>query len=197
MRSAISIWVLFSTAAAFPGESMNVAVCNVGHIPDAVIEHAETETAYVFRSMDVEIHWTDCGAVGAEDARMRPDFIVRVRVGGHFTKAGPLSLEAMGRAFLDSADDGFMADTYYGAIHELALLCPIAEGDQLLGYTIAHELGHLLIGRGHRPNGIMRAAWGKPELEALKQRRLKFNQAERAAILSKLRMRVSSGSPMP
>jgi len=61
-------------------------------------------------------------------------------------------------------------------------LFPFAGSDQLLGYTIAHQLGH-------RPNGIMRASWSKPELAALKYRRLKFSDWERAAIRQKLAAR--------
>ena len=89
MKRGLLISGLFSTVTAFAGERMNVAVCNVGRLPAQAIEHAEAEAAYVFRSMDVEIHWTGCGAeVDAADARMRPDFIVRVRIGGHLPKAG-------------------------------------------------------------------------------------------------------------
>jgi hypothetical protein len=58
-----------------------------------------------------------------------------------------------------------------------------------MGYTMAHELGHLLIGAGHRPNGLMRAALSKKELDALNRRHLKFNEEEQAAILHKLQMR--------
>jgi hypothetical protein len=54
---------------------------------------------------------------------------------------------------------------------------------------MAHELGHLLIGAGHRPNGLMRAALSKKELDALNRRHLKFNEEEQAAILHKLQMR--------
>ena len=54
---------------------------------------------------------------------------------------------------------------------------------------MAHELGHLLIGAGHRPNGLMRAALSKKELDALNHRHLKFNEAEQAAILHKLQSR--------
>jgi hypothetical protein len=162
----------------------------VGELPAAAIERAEAETAYVFRSMGVEIHWTQCGAeVDATDTRMRPDFIVRVRMGGHLPKAGATSLEAMGRAFMNEDGTGNMADVYYGAIRELALLDPIAGADQVMGYTMAHELGHLLIGAGHRPNGLMRAALSKKELEALNRRHLKFNEAEQGAILRKLQSR--------
>lgn len=139
-----------------------------------------------------------CGAeVDAADARMRPDFIVRVRIGGHLPKAGDTSLEAMGRAFMNVDGTGNMADVYFGAIRELTLLYPVAGVDQLMGYTMAHELGHLLIGAGHRPNGLMRAASSKKELDALNQRHLKFNKAEQAAILRKLRSRAAGSDTAP
>jgi hypothetical protein len=144
---------------------MTVAVCNIGELP-----------------------------VDAKDARLRPDFIVRVRTAGHLPKAGDTSLEAMGRAFMNADGAGNMADIYYGAIRELTLLYPVAGADQLMGYTMAHELGHLLIGAGHRPNGLMRAALSKKELDALKHRHLKFNEAEQAAILHKLRSRLDGFS---
>jgi hypothetical protein len=190
MKHNLMISMLVSATAAFAGERITVAVCNVGELPSQVIEHAKTETAYVFQSMDVEVRWTKCSAeIGAADASLRPDFMVRVRLGGHLPKAGPTSLEAMGRAFMNVDGAGNMADVYYGAIRELTLLYPITTADQLMGYTMAHELGHLLIGAGHRPNGLMRAALSKKELDALNRRNLKFNDAEQAAILAKLRSR--------
>jgi len=190
MTYALLISALFSTVAAFAGESMSVAVCNVGKLPAQAVERAEVEAAYVFQSMNVGIRWTGCGAeVDAADVRLRPDFIVRMRMGGHLPKAGDTSLEAMGRAFMNEDGTGNMADVYYGAIQELANLFPIAGSEQLMGYTMAHELGHLLIGAGHRPNGLMRSALSKNELEALSHRRLKFNEAEQAAILHRLSSR--------
>lgn len=172
---------------------MSVAVCNVGELPAQVIERAEAEAAYVFQSMGVEVRWTRCGAeVDAQDVRLRPDFIIRVRVGGHLPKAGPTSLEAMGRAFMNVDGAGNRADVYYGAVRDLTQLDPIATADQVMGYTMAHELGHLLIGPGHRPNGLMRSALSKKELEELNRRHLTFNEAEQAAILRKLRSRTET-----
>jgi hypothetical protein len=55
---------------------------------------------------------------------MRPDFVIRVRVGGHLPKAGSTSLEAMGRAFMNEDGTGNMADVYYCAIRELTLSIP-------------------------------------------------------------------------
>ena len=58
MKRNLFISALFSTVAAFAGEHMTVAVCNVGELPAQVVEHAEAEAAYVFRSRGVPIRWT-------------------------------------------------------------------------------------------------------------------------------------------
>lgn len=71
---------------------MSVAVCKESHIPAWVIRHAGAEAAEVFRAIDVEIHWTSCGAeLRAPDARMRPDLVVRVLTRKHINMAGPAS----------------------------------------------------------------------------------------------------------
>lgn len=197
LRSALTIWMLVSTTViAFAGESMNVVVCNLSQVPGPLVEHAQAEAAYVFRAIHVEVHWMDCGAE-AGITPPRPDYIVRVQFGGKISKACPISLDAMGRAFMDSAGYGFMVDTYFGAIHDLTLRFPLAGSSQLLGFVITHELGHLLIGPGHRPNGIVRASWGKQELEALNRGRLKFSDWERAAILCRLAARNTPSVSVP
>ena len=62
MKHTLFNWILFSTAAAWGGEQMTVAICNIGDLPTRAIEHAEAEAAYVFQTMGVEIHWTRCGS---------------------------------------------------------------------------------------------------------------------------------------
>jgi hypothetical protein len=49
----------------------------------------------------------------------------------------------------------------------------------LLGCVLAHEIGHLLLGPEHSPDGIMRADFGKCEMERAGQRHLVFTAAER------------------
>jgi len=192
MKRGLFLSMLFSTAAAFGGEQINVAVCNIGQLPAQAIENAEDEAAYVFGTMAVEIYWMGCGAdLDPRNARMHPDFIVRVRLGGRISKTGPASLSSMGHAFIDDSGAGYIADVYYGAIQQLTSRYSVADEDRVLGYTMVHELGHLLIGAGHRPRGIMRAAWSEGELVEISRRHLSFNEAERATILRALRARVS------
>jgi hypothetical protein len=73
---------------------------------------------------------------------MRPDFIVRLRVGGHLPKAGPTSLEAMGRAFMNVDGTGNMVDVYY---------------DQLLFTFVGQTIVFCgLLGRAYGPRNFMK-----------------------------------------
>jgi hypothetical protein len=78
----------------------------------------------------------------------------------------------MGKAFVEDAG-GYMADAYLQAIQATSEL---RHGDPgvLLGFVVAHELGHLILGAGHTPDGVMQAAWGQRQMDALRQRWLKF-----------------------
>jgi hypothetical protein len=90
---------------------------------------------------------------------------------------GPLSLDAMGKAWVPAGGAGDKADAYVRPVED------VADGQNLdaavlLGYVIAHELGHLLIGPGHSADGVMRARWGRNEFQALRQRWLRFNRTD-------------------
>jgi hypothetical protein len=56
---------------------------------------------------------------------------------------------------------------------------------------MAHELGHLLLGPGHVPGGIMRAGWKSGDLDAVRKRSLKFNPAQSARIREALRTSIA------
>src|SRR5215469_15343499 len=153
MYSALPICTFLSALLAFCTESVDVAVCNLAQIPQSMIEHAQEDATYVYGRLGVQVRWVACGMENSVENPESPTiFIVRVLPAGHLSKPGPVSLETMGMAYLDSSGIGKMADAYYGAIREAAGLVALMSTDQLLGYTIAHEVGHLLIGAGHRRN---------------------------------------------
>ena len=61
----------------------------------------------------------------------------------------------------------------------------------LLGFVMAHELGHLLLGAGHTPNGVMQAAWSQKQMDALRQRWLRFTEEGAARIRRALEARTA------
>ncbi len=188
MRLTSLVFVLFSVARVDAGERMGITICNYANLPQYLVAEAEAETSFVFRSIDIEVLWSDCQSL---PTRNRVDgvpwFIVRLRNDLVPRYGNELSLHAMGRAFVSTAGEGFLADVYYPAIKTLSESSH-ANQDALLGYTIAHEVGHLLLGPGHRPGGIMCARWSGKETGAISKRWLKFDLTDRVKIRSNLRL---------
>jgi hypothetical protein len=67
--------------------------------------------------------------------------------------------------------------------------------DLLLGYILAHELGHLLLGHGsHSRAGIMKAVVVPDDIVQLRQGTVTFHPAEAKRIRNRLRNGLKNGS---
>ena len=185
MRATLLLAIL-SAGTLSAGETINVSVCNLGNLPESVVAGAKAETEVVFWSAEIRIEWKRCDEFQASGTAGVPWFIVRLRNDKPPKSAGNSSLDAMGKAYLEKENGaGYLADAYFQAVQELAEQYQ-TDPDELLGCVIAHELGHLLLGPGHVPGGVMQAHWSGHELDALRQRRLKFNPVQREHIQKEL-----------
>ena len=132
-----------------------VAVCNLGDVSGSVIAGAKAETELVYRSAGVTIVWHDCQAFPPSAGQANdPWFVIRLRTDEPPLTVGPASLDVMGKAFVEDAG-GYRADAYFQAVQATS---EKHHGDSgvLLGFVMAHELGHLLLGAGHTPDGCRR-----------------------------------------
>lgn len=189
MRLILLLVVVFSVARVSAGERMGVAICNRANLPQYLVAQAETEASFVFRSIDIDVLWSDCEALATRNrADGMPWFAIRLRSDSVPNYGGELSLHAMGRAFVSTAGEGFLADVYYPAVKTLSESSQASPGS-LLGYTIAHELGHLLLGPGHRPGGVMCARWNAKEADAIAKRWLTFDRRDRVRMRSRLQIK--------
>ena len=177
MRATV-LCLILGSATTIAAQSLSVSVCNLGDMPESDLRRAESEATAVFRSAGVEILWRGCDDSPAPGEH---SITIRLRNDKPPVTTGSMSLDAMGRAFLGDNGHGYLADTYYQAVSDLAGRHQ-ADAAVLLGFVIAHEIGHLLLGPGHVSDGVMRTGWNVSELQALRQRWLRFNQAESARI---------------
>jgi hypothetical protein len=171
---------------------MNVAVCNLDGVREPIIAKAKAETELVFRSAGVTIVWRVCDTFPTPaELEREPWFVVRLRNGKPPLTVGPASLDVMGKAFVEAHGGGYMADAYFQAVQATSAQ---HRGDSgvLLGFVMAHELGHLLLGAGHTPDGVMQAAWSQKQMDALRQRWLRFTQEGAARIRRALESRTAS-----
>jgi hypothetical protein len=182
---------LCSASLMGAGQQMNVAVCNLGDVRGSVITGAKAETELVYRSAGATIVWHDCEAFPPPAGQTHdPWFVIRLRTDKPPQKVGAASLDVMGNAFVEE-HGGYMADAYLQAIQATSEL---HHGDPsvLLGFVMAHELGHLLLGAGHTPDGVMQAAWGQKQIDAWLQGWLKFNEQSAARIRHALEARTAT-----
>ncbi len=171
----LPILVVYSVKLLVAGEQIRVAICNMARVNQSGLSMAKAEAALVYRDVGVTVVWGGCDAFrGSWFPARVPTFLVRLWNRQPPPPAGAASLDAMGEAFVERPGDGSnTADAYLPAIQASAEIHHTDLG-VLLGFVLAHELGHLLLGPGHTAEGLMRAVWGQKEIDALRQRRLGF-----------------------
>jgi hypothetical protein len=190
MRATLLLAVL-SAGTVFGAEHMNVSMCNLGGLPESDVARAEAEVEAVFRPVDVQIEWKNCDQYHPNRPAGGVWFLIRLRNDKPPVMRSASSLDAMGRAYIGESGDCYLADAYFKAVQKLAAAHD-ANADAVLGFVIAHELGHLLLGEGHVPDGVMQAQWGGAAVKALERRWLQFNPVQRERIQSKLRAKAET-----
>ena len=190
MRAALfALMAFFSGSCLSGGQPMYVAICNAAGLPRDVVNHAEKEIVVVFSAAEVDIRWVDCEAVPPPEPEIRNQlFVVRLRSDGPTSTSRNVALDTMGRAYTNERGVGYVADAYVPSI----IACAAQNGLErapLLGLVISHELGHLLLGPGHMPSGLMYGAWKTRETEGIRKRWLRFDRQQTAIIQRELEKR--------
>jgi hypothetical protein len=118
------------------------------------------------------VAWIECAlpaevphaAAGACTEPLRwNEVVVRIIAAG--TLNSQHGVDTLGFAFVDlDAGGGSLATVYADRVRAMAQRAG-ADAAQLLGRTMAHEVGHLLLGTNeHASHGLMRASWSSAEL---------------------------------
>ena len=192
---------LLPATGTYPSLGITVRVYDYARVSPGEMRRAEAEASGIFREAGVEMDWVDCPTSVAEaadypaceppagargvDLRILPkSMALRVKSGR----------EQLGFA-LPSARAGFASSAwvFYHRVEELAA-SKDADGAQILGHAIAHEIGHLLLGPDrHSGRGIMRAAWGRADLQLAAQGQLLFTTQEIKNIHTEVQARGRNG----
>jgi hypothetical protein len=170
-------------------------------IPVNVLLRAEQSAGRIFRIAGLQVIWRDCAAVPQNPAREQGcsetrESSLSIRVVRHSLT---LTDSVFGVSFLDEHGSGVYGDIFFDNAQRMSEAAHVSVGD-VLGHVIAHELGHLLLGRdAHSEIGIMRPHWAKEELKSLAMGRLLFTNEQGRRISQKLRygsmLAQESGTP--
>lgn len=174
---------ILAVAAVAAGASENIKVHlydEVGLKPRAIAK-AERDTAEIFRRAGIEMEFHHCSKA-AYNCREGVDprvFVVVIASGDH--RENPNSNSSLGFAMPRVGRANHLA-ALYPRVVEFAERDSQVPVERVLAAVIAHELGHLIFGDNHHEDGIMKAAWQKPDLAEIKASRMVFSPSQAARL---------------
>jgi len=159
LRNAITVSGMVTIGAAHvPAQTsrlvLTVDVANYAEIQRPTLASAEREASRSYAAIGIEVQWlypapTD---LGRADATV---LLLTREMGGRKIAREQLGEAVLGQAHKPSA----RAHIYWHRVQATADRYALAQSD-VLGYAVAHELGHLLLPEySHAPTGIMRAGF--------------------------------------
>ncbi|HJZ64350.1 MAG TPA: hypothetical protein VKD70_08535 [Candidatus Acidoferrum sp.] len=152
---------------------LTLRVYNYASLDSSSLASSEKVATSIFHNVGIDPFWVDCptsklNAVAFQscDFPMGPaDFVLRILPKSMASKARH-SQDALGFAQICSlSEPACELNVFYHRIDELATKGYRA--DRLLGYAIAHEVGHILLGPAHSSDGIMRASWSSSDVDRI------------------------------
>jgi hypothetical protein len=170
-----ALWFVAAPADAANGAGarrMTVAVCDLEAVPSQLMILAQQVATDVYRDIGIELDWVnnECDA----DRR-----VLTVSIRSRNMADMDVSDYTLGFAESGTRAATVLYDRVDAFAHRYRIKCEV-----LLGYVIAHELGHLLLPpKSHSAAGVMSATIN---LEMASARRLRFTFEQGALIRVKL-----------
>ena len=181
---------------------IRIRIFNYAGVSERIVVAAKEQADTVLRKVDVETVWVDCptslaGLQTNTDCRGRAaptELVIRI-VARSQNPRYPLGFAALPT---EKGKVASQASVFFEAAEELAAGYPVSKA-QMLGYILAHEIGHLLLGEGsHSGKGVMRTPWRKQEMDDAAKGTLGFTakQANRmkADLLARSRLAATAES---
>lgn len=156
--------------------SIEILVLNQANVPTSLLLKAQKEAGLIYASAGVDIMWMEPRS-GALSASGRVRLVVSVTAIA--PDANPIVL---GYASRSKHTVGSISFAFFSRVKEFARVHR-ADLSRVLGYVIAHEIGHLLLSHdSHSHSGIMRAVWKRADMAPAKQNLMRFSDEQAAHI---------------
>ena len=185
-------------ASAKPDRSdaplLSVSLFNDAKVAPEVLAQAQSRASLVLEQAGIRVRWLNCSSapLQAPGQFQRPSACSSIAFPSHLSVrilGGTRRLpgeDIFGQSFLDASGIGAYANVYYQHIAASGLQSFLSNGE-ILGYVIAHEVGHLLLGVGsHSPAGLMCARWSPAQLRLASKGLVFFTVAQSALMRSRL-----------
>ena len=190
MRGFLGLMVMSMTLAAgaahgaeLAWHGLNVRVYDNADVPKAALRAALDVAAQALRPAELDVVWLSCSRSSGGRCALPPGRgELLVRLVRSATQA-PADDDELGTALVDPATGtGVLATVYVDRVERLARGSESDLGT-LLGRAMAHEIGHLLMGRAtHAAHGLMRPRWTRAEIARNARTDWRFDASDLRAI---------------
>jgi hypothetical protein len=159
-----------------------VAVHNHAGVSANTLAQAERTASLIFQQAGVDVDWANCDRPAGE-GQIAPSCHV-TEFPRHLQlsiarRSKNLTESVLGVSFLAEDGSGCYSDVFLEPTEELHEKLHVINLGTLLGYVMAHEIGHLLLGtNSHSEAGIMRPQWNGRDLANASKGELHFTQAQ-------------------
>jgi hypothetical protein len=191
--SAVCVLAGAPRAEPVAAAPLTIRLYDTSNAPSALVDAARAQAGGLFAGAGIETHWRACrSARRPEDSDPCDDVLgageLVLRIVSAPPRAGQraFSYEPLGDSLVGSGG-GVLATVFADRVVDAA---ERAHGDPavLLGRTIAHEIGHLLLGTPrHSGHGLMRAWWSPAEIGLARADAWRFSAGEAATMRGRLR----------
>jgi len=168
---------------------LTIRLYNTSRIPFGELLAARHEAEPILRDAGMDVFFRECGANGlpagpidpCDDPLKPSEIVVRLVDAPLFNTT--LQPQAFGVTYVvEETNRGWLATVFPDRIAAAATRAGLDSGT-LLGRVMAHEVGHLLLGKGyHGEAGVMRAEWSDETLHRVDAEQWRFSMLEAAAI---------------
>jgi hypothetical protein len=185
---SIALVLLFALrtaqCAACTAWELPVKLFNDAAIGDDVLTRAKEEAAWLLKSVCVDLTWVPCLVVSI--SHLTPCQAPARAIELHILSSpatNDFSEDTLGIA-MPHLGSGDHAGVFLSRVRQtVARNAGIIDVSDLLGYVMAHEIGHLLLhSTTHSREGLTRAGFRPRDLKQAGQRQLKFTPQQAEAI---------------
>jgi hypothetical protein len=192
MNTAASLpWIVWLASASCSAQTLTIGLYDYSGL-SAKETLRLTETADLsFGHSGIHVVWRHCrGALEAASGTTCEGEIQVNEIVMRLQPAGPRSSDDgrlhMGRSIV-AAEGGYYASVFVPAVRAQAAAFGMAF-DLLMGYAVAHEAGHCLLGPGHSYAGLMRSAWSRKDASEMSRLSLHLTKQEARKAVARLTM---------
>jgi len=188
--------------------SIHVRIYNMAQIPKSKLTNARTVAENVLHRAGVQVFWQECTPKKeAEGLSLDCDSIVQhtdivVNLIFNLERLAPtLHRNALGCSIIpESGAPPTISYVDYSRVRRLAGSVSF-DAQDLLGFAIVHEIGHLLLGNNsHSFSGIMRSPWRTRALQGRYWEEFFFTSEQveqmRVAVLARNQLKTRSDAPL-